>query len=100
MPAVALQDRLSSGHGCFPPTNAVGPYTTRTKVNGKFVQLKDITRYSAHTCGKTTHPTEGRIVVEGATQVYFEGKQVARIGDLISCGDAVAYGSSNTFAGS
>lgn len=99
MASVALEGKVSTGHGCFPPTNAVGPYSTRTKVNGQFVQLKNTTKYAPHTCGKTTHPTDARIVVGGSSKVRIEGKWCARIGDDIACGDAVSVGSPNTFAG-
>lgn len=99
MPAIAIEATTSTGHACFPPTNAIGPYSTKTRVNGKFIQLEQYTMYAAHTCDETTHPPEERKVTTGSTKVFVEGKPVARIGDPIDCGDAVAVGSSNTFAG-
>jgi len=99
MPAIALENQISTGHGCFPPTGSVGPYTSTVKINGKFIQLKGVTRYVAHTCGNVTHPTNARIVSEGSSTVYVEGIQIARIGDLISCGDAVGQGSPTVFCG-
>ena len=99
MPAIAIEQTLSTGHSCFPPTNAVGPYSTKTKINGKFIQLEQHTAYAPHTCNDTTHTTAQRKVTTGSTKVFVEGKPVARIGDPIDCGDAIALGSSNTFAG-
>ena len=99
MPAIAVEQTLSTGHSCFPPTNAVGPYSTKTRINGKFIQLEQYTMYAAHTCDETTHISSQRKVTTGSTKVFVEGKPVARIGDPIDCGDAVSVGSSDTFAG-
>lgn len=99
MPAIAVEATTSTGHSCFPPTSAIGPYSTKTRVNGKFVQLEQYTMYAAHTCDETTHSPSERKVTTGSTKVFVEGKPVARIGDPIDCGDAVSVGSSNTFAG-
>lgn len=99
MPAIALENQLSTGHGCFPPTNCIGPYSSTVRINGKLVQLKGISRYIQHRCGNTTHTTEGRIVVEGSATIFVEGIAVVRIGDLIACGDRVARGSDNVFGG-
>lgn len=99
MPAIATEQNPSTGHDCFPPTSAIGPYSTRTRINGKYIQLKGITMYAPHTCGKTTHTPEQRKVIEGSSNITVEGKPVVRIGDLIACGDAVSKGSDNTFGG-
>lgn len=99
MPAIATEHTPSTGHDCFPPTNAIGPYSTRTTINGKGIQLKGVTMYAPHTCGKVTHPSEARKVVEGSDTITVEGIPVVRIGDLIACGDAVAVGSTDTFGG-
>lgn len=99
MPAIALENQISTGHGCFPPTQCVGPYSSTVRINGKLVQLRGISRYIQHTCGKVTHPTNGRIVVEGSATIFVEGIPVVRIGDLIACGDRVGKGSDNVFGG-
>lgn len=97
MPALAIQGGLSTGHGCFPPTQDVGPYATTAFFNGKPIQLRGVTMYSTHSCGKTTHPTPDRLIVEVPGTFYMEGKPVAMIGDMISCGDAVGKGSPSAF---
>lgn len=98
MPAVALEGKLSTGHGCFPPTNAVGPYTEKTYINGLKVQLLNHTKYAAHACG-IVHTEDDRITSSASSTFFFEGKQVCRIGDDIACGDYIAQGSENTFIG-
>lgn len=99
MPAVALEAKPSTGHGCFPPTQAVGPYTTKSFFNGSAIQLKGKTKYAPHTCGQETHPSEGRITSSGSSTFFLEGKAVCRIGDDIACGDAIAGGSPSAFVG-
>jgi len=99
MPAISLESMQSTGHGCFPPTPAIGPYTTKSFINGKTVQLLGHTKYEAHTCGIVTHSPDERITSGSSGTFYFEGKLVCRIGDAIACGDTIAEGSSNTFIG-
>ena len=99
MPAIAVEGGLSTGHGCFPPTQAVGPFTTTSFIGGKRIQLRGVTMYAAHNCGDTTHPTEGRVVVDpGGSTFFMEGIPVAMIGDMITCGDAVGKGAESTFS--
>jgi len=97
MPAIAIQGGLSTGHGGFPPTNDVGPYTTTAFFGSKQIQLRGQTKYAPHSSGDTTHPTSGRVIVESSGTFYMEGSLCAMIGDSISCGDAVGKGASSTF---
>lgn len=99
MPAVSLEQHLSTGHGCFPPTQAVGPYADTAYFNGKKIQLENYTMYATHNCGTTVHPSTSRKVPTGSSTFFMEGKPVVRIGDAIECGDAVAQGSANSFVG-
>lgn len=95
MPAIALQGGRSTGHGCFPPKSAIGPYTTKTQVNGLPCQRIGTAYGPVHNCGKSVHGMGG--VVSGSSKNLMEGSPVVRIGDKIACGDMVAKGSSNTF---
>lgn len=99
MPAIATEDNRSTGHECYPPTLPVGPYSTKTRINGKFVQLKNVTQYRPHTCNRTTHAGMQRLVTGGSSTVRIEGYDAVRIGDQIACGDIVGIGSRNTFGG-
>jgi hypothetical protein len=99
MPAIALESKVSTGHDCFPPAAAEGPYTKKSFFNRSAVQLKDITIYKEHTCGRTTHAGLTRLVIEGSETFFLEGKRVVRIGDGIACGDAVSEGSPDSFIG-
>lgn len=98
MPAVSRKGDMSTGHGCFPPTAMVQTPVYKTYFNGILAGVVDNQcQFVAHTCGLTTHPQEGRTPSEGASKTYIEGKRAARIGDMISCGDAIAEGSTNSF---
>lgn len=96
MPAIALEGQNSTGHLCYPPTNAVGAYSTKTFINGKAIQLLGLTFYSDHNCGDSVHTN--RVTVEGSSKTFVEGVSVCRIGDQISCGDTVGQGSENSFS--
>lgn len=99
MPAIALEAQMSTGHGCFPPTNATGPYTTKSFISGKKVQLRGVTMYAPHVCGIVVHPSDSRKVVDpGGSTFFLEGKPVAFIGDPIACGDMVGEGAPSTFS--
>jgi uncharacterized Zn-binding protein involved in type VI secretion len=96
MAAVALAGGTSTGHGCFPPVPDIGGYSTKTKVEGRPVQLVGITAYGpVHNCGLSVHPCGP--VVSGSSKSIMEGAPVARIGDPIACGDMIAKGASKTF---
>lgn len=49
-----------------------------------------------HCCGRSCHASN---LSAGSSSVYVNGKQLARIGDPVACGSAVAEGSSDVFAG-
>lgn len=69
MPIAHEGKKETTGHGCFPPTVLVGPWTKTVFVNNKPVALKGKTKIQPHRCGKSTH--DG-IVVTGAGTVSFE----------------------------
>lgn len=98
MPAVVRLGDLSTGHACYPPTQLVQTAATKSYINGKLVGLQDPqSQFASHVCGRVTHPQNQRTIVGGASKSFIEGKAIARIGDDISCGDACAEGSPNTF---
>lgn len=100
MPGIALEGQMSTGHDCFPPSSAQGPYTTTSFIGGKRIQIRGVTKYTPHTCNRSTHPDQNsqRIVIDpGGSTFFFEGMPVAMIGDMIDCGDAIAEGAESAF---
>lgn len=69
MPVTHEGRRQTTGHGCFPPTVFVGPWTSTVFVNNQVVALKDKTKIQPHRCGKAVH--DG-VAITGAATVYFE----------------------------
>jgi uncharacterized Zn-binding protein involved in type VI secretion len=99
MSGIATELHLSTGHDGFPPTLPQGPYTTKSYINGVRIQLKNVTMYKPHTKGVVTHHDAERLVIGGSSKFYLEGIQVARIGDRLADGDAIAEGSEDSFIG-
>lgn len=69
MPVTHEGDKVTTGHGCFPPTVFIGPWSSTVFVNNKPVALKDKTKIAPHRCGKNSH--DG-IAVTGADTVSIE----------------------------
>lgn len=61
--------KVTTGHGCFPPTVFIGPWTTTVFVNNQLVALKGKTKIAPHHCGNTTH---GGVASSGSATVFFE----------------------------
>ena len=98
MPAVVRIGDVSTGHGCFPPTNLAQTACTKTYFNGKLAAVVNPnTQYVTHACGIIVHPQGSRNINSGSSKTFIEGYAVARIGDNIACGDACGEGSPNTF---
>lgn len=89
----------STGHICYPPTNL----TTSSKnvyVNGILAgRVGDV--FAPHSCPGTDPPPPHlvRPISQGPLNVYFNMRPPGRIGDQIACGDRIAQGSFNVFAG-
>lgn len=98
MPAVSFDKAITSGHaGPFPPT-VVNATASTVFINGKPI-LREGDPITPHTRLVKPYDTHGGSVSVGSGTVFAEGKPVARIGDPIGCGDTIAQGSSNVFAG-
>lgn len=69
MPIAHGGKRSTTGHGCYPPTVFIGPWSTTVFVNNQPVVLRDKTRIAVHRCGKNWH--DGTAVSSGAT-VFIE----------------------------
>ena len=94
MQAISRLGDECTGHGCHPPrTNDSG--SPDMFINGKAAhRVGD--HWVAHNCGDDTH--DG-IAVQGSSTVFINGQGAMRVGDSISCGSAIAQGSSNVFIG-
>ena len=94
MPAVSFEGAIGTGHGCFPPrANVQG--SGDVFVNGIGVH-RESDAWGTHCCGSSCHDSE---LAAGSSTVYANGLQLARVGDPVACGSAVAEGSDNVFAG-
>jgi uncharacterized Zn-binding protein involved in type VI secretion len=69
---------------------------TKTFVQGMRIALVG-DQYQPHQVGLVTHSAEQREIITGSLKTFFEGKAVARYGDLIADGDKVGGESFNTF---
>lgn len=94
MPAASRKGDECTGHGCFPPRPSTSG-SPNVFFNG-IPALRVGDSFATHKCGKSSH---GGTVSSGSSSVYINGKPAARIGDDVSCGSAVAEGSSNIFIG-
>lgn len=69
MPITHKGRPMTTGHGGFPPTPFIGPWTSTVFVNGQPVALKNKTKIQRHKHKKKSH--DG-VAVTGAATVSFE----------------------------
>lgn len=98
MPPVARTNvDPSTGHGCFVPRPNTPNGSPDVIVNGQHaVRVSDA--WPIHTCPSIPASHAGT-QSSGSSTVVVNGLPLARIGDSISCGDAVAAGSPNVISG-
>ena len=95
MPAVTRKGDNCTGHGCFPPRpNNAGSGNVFT--NSIATHRKDDS-WSPHGCPNV--PPHGAKTSAGSSTVYVNSKNIARIGDPVSCGSSIQQGSGNVNAG-
>ncbi len=91
MPAVIRLGDLSAGVHPSPTANVAA--STNVFVNSK----------GAHRQGDAwlphSFPLHARTTAVGSLTVYVNSKQLARTGDLLTCGDKCGVGSTNVFSG-
>lgn len=67
---VSIESRpRTTGHGCYPPTIVIGPFSETVFVNNSPVSLKGKTKIKPHRCGRHAH---GGIVVTASDTVSIE----------------------------
>jgi uncharacterized Zn-binding protein involved in type VI secretion len=90
---------LSTGHICYPPT-ALTQGSPNVRVNFSLAgRLGDLFAPHACPCSNCPPPHLIRPISQGPSNVYFNFRPPGRIGDMIGCGDTIAQGSFNVFAG-
>lgn len=97
MPAVTRKGDSCTGHGTFPPRSSSGG-SSNVIVNGKAAHRQG-DGWSAHRSTKKPYPVHGGALAGGSSTVFVNGKPLGRVGDGVSCGSAVAQGSSDVIAG-
>ena len=55
MPVTTAATPTTTGHGCFPGSILIGPWSQTVFVNGSPVALKGITAMMPHKCGRSKH---------------------------------------------
>jgi uncharacterized Zn-binding protein involved in type VI secretion len=96
MPSVTRLGDLSTGHSsCYPPRPNIEA-SGDVFANGiSCHRIGDA--WFQHGTGDCT-PHTG-VTSAGSGSVFVNGRSIARIGDPISCGDTIAQGSGDVFAG-
>jgi uncharacterized Zn-binding protein involved in type VI secretion len=89
MPAIAQVGISTAGGGVI-----TGPGAPTVKANGSIVAVLG-DAVASHGSGVHANAT----IITASSTVKAEGKFVARVGDLASCGHAIVGGSSNVNAG-
>jgi len=95
MPAITRLGDMSTGHGSWPPRPSTAA-SSDVFVNGIAVHRVGDS-WAVH-CN-TKPSCHAGTLASGSGGVFVNGQPVGRIGDSISCGDVVAAGSGDVFAG-
>lgn len=90
MPGVAFRTSMCGGECGLPPA-ASAEWSSNVFANNRNV-VRQGDRFEEHGDGV-------RVVASGSPTVFVNGKQIARIGDPISCGAHIASGSSDVISG-
>ena len=83
----AVKGGLSTGHGCFPPTNLTQGSSNVFAGNMQVGRVGG--QYAPHTCGQTTHAGSARAISDGSNSVYVNNIKCGRLGSNVNCGDSV-----------
>lgn len=95
MPQATRLGDTDTGHDACPPTSLASA-SGDVFINGRAAGRQG-DAYVPHGC--KTHPSHTAIISGGSGTVFINGKPAARVGDSVSCGGAVAEGSSNVWIG-
>lgn len=97
MPSVVRIGDISTGHPhCYPPTPAISG-SNNVFVNGIAVNRVGDSWATHGAC--PDHSPHSGVSASGSSTVFCNNLSICRVGDSISCGDTMASGSPNVFAG-
>lgn len=98
MPQLVRVGDLCTGHECWPPRPSISG--SRTVFSDGLAMHRKGDQWATHcrVCGKR-RPCHSGVLASASSNVFADGRQVGRVGDLISCGSRCARGSSRTFSG-
>ncbi|PID35341.1 MAG: hypothetical protein CR964_00120 [Rhodobacterales bacterium] len=94
MPKAARKTDMCSGHGCFPPSSAIGG-SFNVFIN-RLPALRVGDAVAPHGCPDC--PPHPRAISAGSPSVFVNGIPLARVGDGVACGGSVMVGSANVVA--
>lgn len=86
-----------TGHGAYPPRSNSGG-SDDVFINGLAAHRKG-DAWPAHCKMVKPYDCHGATTSSGSDSVYVNNQPLARVGDSVSCGSAIAMGSENVFSG-
>lgn len=89
MSVAATIGSMSAGHCFFPRPTTQG--SSNVLINGLPAHTIGMS-WPIHVCGKYFHAS---VTAMGSPNVLVNGLPLARVGDMLSCGDIIASGSPN-----
>ena len=93
MPAASRLGDLCTGHGPWPPRLSIAGSPDVVIEGSAALRVGDA--WAVH-CAGACH---GGAQASGSGSVFVNGRPLARIGDAVDCGSAVASGAATVFAG-
>ena len=88
----------TSGHGPYPPNVLGGPGAPSVMLNG--VAAAVVGDGTVSPCVAPNSPVLTGTILAGSPTAMAEGKAIARIGDMLSCGCMITGGGASVGAGS
>ena len=88
----------TSGHGPYPPNVLGGPGAPSVMLNG--VAAAVVGDGTVSPCVAPNSPVLTGTILAGSPTAKAEGKAIARIGDMLSCGCMITGGGASVGAGS
>ena len=88
----------TSGHGPYPPNVLGGPGAPSVMLNGAAAAV--VGDGTVAPCVAPNSPVLNGVIQDGSPTATAEGKKIARIGDMLTCGCMIVGGGATVGAGS